>query len=145
MDKGVKEKLDIIDNILKRYEETIYATSSPQDLDYFCKWFLENCEGLSLDDEYIEIIALIDCFDFNGLSFYSINNDNENNIYESNDIYWENENLKKYLFIGEDSISWYAIAIDSGKYYMLDKPSSSSMREFNAFKELLLVALESVL
>ena len=44
-----------------------------------------------------------------------------------NEIYWENENLKQYLFLGEDSISWYGIAIESGEYYILDKPSGSVM------------------
>lgn len=143
IDKRVIEKLDIIDGILKRYDETIYSIASTQDVEYYRKWCVDNCNGLSLNNDYIEVIASIDGFDFNGLSFYSMNKDNENNVYESNDIYWENENLKKYLFLGEDSISWYAFT--DGKYYILDKPSSSSMREFDSFQELLLVALESVL
>lgn len=144
IDKQVKDKLDIIDETLKRYNETIYSESSTQDVEDYHKWCLNNCNELSVDD-YIEVMILMDGFDFNGLSFYSMNKDTENNIYESNEIYWENDNLKKYLFLGEDSISWYAIAVDSGKYYILDKPIGSIMREFNAFQELLLVALESVL
>lgn len=145
IDERVKIKLDIINTILKQYDETVYSASSAQEVENYRKWCLENCRGLSLDDEYIEIIAKINCFDFNGLSFYSINKDNENNVYESNGIYWENENLKKYLFVGEDSISWYSIAIDSGKYFILDKPSSSIISKYNTFEDLLLVALDSVL
>lgn len=144
IDKQVKDKLNIIDETIKRYDETIYSESSIQDIEDYRKWCLDNCNELSVND-YMEVIILIDGFDFNGLSFYSINKDNVNNIYESNEIYWENDNLKKYLFLGEDSISWYAIAVDSGKYYILDKPSGSIIGEFSAFQELLLVALESVL
>lgn len=145
IDKQVKDKLDIIDDTLKRYGETIYAVSSTQDVEDYRTWCLDNCKGLAVDDEYIEVISSVDCFDFNGLSFYSMNKDNENNIYESNEIYWENDNLRKYLFLGEDSISWYAIAVGSGKYYILDKPSGSIMSEFDVFQELFLVALKSVL
>lgn len=145
IDERVKIKLDIIDITLKRYGETVYSVSSAQEVENYRKWCLENCKGLSLVGEYIEIIAKINCFDFNGLSFYSINKDNENNVYESNEIYWENENLKEYLFVGEDSISWYSIAIDSGKYYILDKPSGSIISKYNTFEDMLLFALDSVL
>ena len=141
----VKEKLDIIDSTLKRYEETIYFDVANEKIENYCKWCSVNCNGLSLDDEYIKIIAEIDGFDFNGLSFYSIDECKENNIYESNEIYWENENLKQYLFLGEDSISWYGIAIESGEYYILDKPSGSVMCKCVTFEELFLIALNSVL
>ena len=113
----VKEKLDIIDSTLKRYEETIYFDVTNEKIENYCKWNSENCNGLSL----------------------------ENNIYESNEIYWENENLKQYLFLGEDSISWYGIAIESGEYYILDKPSGSVMNKCVTFEELFLIALNSVL
>lgn len=145
IDKRIKEKLNIIDEMLKRYDETIYSIASTQDVEYYRQWCLDNCDGLALNDEYMEIITLVDCFDFNGLSFYSMCKDNESNIYESNHIYWENENLRNYLFLGEDSISWYTIDINSRKYYILDKPNASLIREFETFQEFLLVALESVL
>ncbi|MEG0314960.1 MAG: YrhA family protein [Erysipelotrichaceae bacterium] len=141
----VKEKLDLIDTILNRYGETIYCAVSKEKVENYCKWCLENCNGLSLAEEYTDIIAEIDCFDFNGLAFYSINECSENNVYESNEIYWENENLRKYLFVGEDSISWYGIAIDSGEYYILDKPSGSVISEHFTFEELFSSALSSVL
>ena len=90
------------------------------------------------------IVYIIDGFDFDSLSFYSINYDKENNLYESNEIYWENENLKEYLFIGEDSISWYCISFNTEKYYILDKPSGSVIDEFFQFDDLLMTAFESI-
>ncbi len=111
----------------------------------FLKWCLENCKEFVLPNSYLETISQIDGFDYNGLSFYSLIEENDNNIYETNEIYWENENLRKYLFIGEDSISWYCISMKNNMFYILDKPSGFLISEYTNFDKLLSEAFESAL
>lgn len=140
----VKEKIDLIENIAHKYYETIYSTVSDEQLNFFKKWYLKNCNKEKLPDDYLDTVSLINGFDFNGLSIYSIDVGDDNNIYDTNEIYWENTSLKKYLFIGEDSISWYCKSLVHEKYYVLDKPSGSIVNKFFNFNDLILVALESI-
>lgn len=140
INKFIEEKLNEIDGILKKYDETVYCSVCEQDIQNYSNWCLENCKGLILSDDYLEIISKIDGFDYNGLSFYSLKEENDNNIFETNEIYWENENLREYLFIGEDSISWYCISINDNMFYILDKPSGSLINEYSDIEELLLTA-----
>jgi len=141
---NIKEKLDVIETIAEKYNETIYSGVTIKEINFFKHWWLQNCNQLTIPNGYLGIVYIIDGFDFDGLSFYSINYDKENNLYESNEIYWENENLKEYLFIGEDSISWYCISFNTEKYYILDKPSGSVIDEFFQFDDLLMTAFESI-
>ena len=145
IENTIKEKLDKIDGVLKKYNETVYCSVCKHDVKKFLKWCLENCKEFVLPNSYLETISQIDGFDYNGLSFYSLIEENDNNIYETNKIYWENENLRKYLFIGEDSISWYCISMKNNMFYILDKPSGFLISEYTNFDKLLSEALESAL
>lgn len=140
----VKKKLELVEKEAQKYYETIYASVSKAEISNFKSWWANTCSNLILPSEYLDIISMIDGFDFDGLSFYSISK-GKNNIYESNEIYWENENLREYLFIGESSVSWYGISFNTNKYYVLDKPSCSIINEFLEFDGLILEALESIL
>lgn len=145
IDNRVKENLELIDDIMHKYDETIFFTIESNKVENFKKWIFEKVDKLHFLEKYIEVISIIDGFDFNGLIFYSLNVEMENNIYEVNNIYWENENLNKYLFLGESSISWYCFSINKQEYCILDKPSGSIIEEYNNSDEFLLNALKSVL
>ncbi len=141
----IKQKLSTIDEVLKQYNETIYNKASEYEIKKFCDSHLNIYKNLSLDSEYIKFITKSNAFDYNGLSIYSIDEKREYNIYDLNDIYWENENLKKYLFLAEDSLSWYVLEIYNKNYYILDKPSGTIISKYKSFNELILVAMENVL
>lgn len=59
-----------------------------------------------------------------------------NGLIELNQIWYENEEQKKYLFLGESNISWYVFDLQQKKYKELDNPSGQEMEIFNHFEEM---------
>jgi|GEM_PF-4433444 len=105
MYKILKEKLEIINNDASRYNETIYKEAVEKDVLCFEGWWSKNLTNIEEPQDSLHFIKKVNCFDYDGLSFYSIDEKEATSFYESNEIYWENENLKHYVFFGEDSIS----------------------------------------
>ena len=66
-------------------------------------------------------------------------------IMEMNSIWYENENQKSYLFLGESNISWYVYKIDTCEYFELDNPSGSVLEKYNSFEEMFNHMLEESL
>ncbi|WP_278321670.1 YrhA family protein [Clostridium massiliamazoniense] len=55
---------------------------------------------------------------------------------DSNQIWYENEEQKKYLFLGESNISWYVYEYKNKCFNELDNPSGRESNKFNSFYEM---------
>lgn len=91
-----------------------------------------------LPKEYIEFLNIINGVEYNGLVLFGVddfitnveNNQNVTGYIATNEIWYENENQKAYMFFGDGNISWYCYDIEKGIYVELDKPSGEMEREF---------------
>lgn len=147
LNHGLNEKLNAIERYQNKYGESIFKKAAEKDYAFFKDWL----ERINLKTayektrDYLKLANIANGINFNGLFIYSIDCNDEYNIYDSNDIFWENEEQKSFLFFGDDSISWYCLKLNDGKYCVLDKPSATIMDSFNSFFDMLNVALENVI
>lgn len=95
-----------------------------------------------LPDEYIGVLEIINGIEYNGFMIYGIDeglleespNQHINGLIELNKIWYENEQQKQYLFLGESSISWYVYDLLIKKYYELDNSLGQICDEFCSFE-----------
>ena len=114
---------------------------------------LKHCFDLEIPQGYAAILKYVNGLEFNGYILYGIDEENGNNcsnqlihgIMEMNSIWYENENQKSYLFLGESNISWYVYKIDTCEYFELDNPSGSVLEKYNSFEEMFNHMLEESL
>jgi len=98
-----------------------------------------------LPSDYLEFLKLMNGFDFNGSIVYGIDQefaDNTtcqeiNGFISYNEIWYENEWLKKYAFLGEGEMNWYVYNIENNQFQLLDKPSGSLLEEYSSFNALI--------
>ena len=142
--KNILDKLQKIDEYENQFGDSIYKQPNKSDFLYFDEWVQKNfMQVLNLSD-YLELLNITNGLNFDGLFIYSIDVKDENNIFDANEIFWEVEDQKKYLFFGDDSISWFCLDIKNRRYYVLDKPSGSIIEVLSTFSELIDRALDSV-
>ncbi len=107
-----------------------------------------------LPKEYIEFLSYINGIEYNGLVLYGVDNTitNDENTnqevtgyIETNEIWYENEHQKAYMFFGDGNISWYCYDIERDIYVELDKPSGSLVQEFQGFYHMVDYALSNSL
>jgi hypothetical protein len=147
MNNEIKELLDKINEDEQKYGGNIYtqtAKTNDNEVDYFKKWIRKYYKkGFS---EYIDFIKIINGLNNNGLFLYSLNPESEFNIYKNNETWWdEDDELKKYIFFGDDDISWYCLSRKDGKYYILDKPGGDVMDKYKTFDKIIIKSLKIVL
>lgn len=139
-----KIKLEEIIEEKKLYGEKVNIGASEAELAQFQKSVKEGLY-IELPNEYINVLKIINGIEFNGFVLYGIDEEllkNKPNQYINgfislNQIWYENEEQKKYLFLGESNISWYVYDIDKKIYCELDNPSGREMIEFTNFGEML--------
>ncbi|MFR6171962.1 MAG: YrhA family protein [Blautia sp.] len=127
----------------KMYDEEVNSGASPKEIS---KLVIEAKKKLNVEipKEYLDVISKINGLEFNGFILYGIDEyllDNEINqsiygLLESNQIWYENEGQKKYLFLGESNISWYVYEYKSNAFIELDNPSGTEILKFNNFYEM---------
>ena len=66
-------------------------------------------------------------------------------LIEQNEIWYEVESQRAYLFLGESNISWYVYEIATGRYMELDNPSGQEMTAFGSCTEMLEKLLDDCL
>ncbi len=94
--------------------------------------------------EYLDIISKINGIEFNGFILYGVDeyllehqiNQSIYGLVDSNQIWYENEEQKKYLFLGESNISWYVYEYKKKCFIELDNPSGRESNKFNSFYEI---------
>ena len=145
-----KNKLDILIDKKRKYGESVNAGVSNDDLRKFSNILEKN--NIKLPNEYINILRCMNGLEFNGMILYGIDRDlysgNENQIIsgfiENNQLWHENDFLKKFAFFGEDDMNWYVYNVDRKYYEALDKPSGWSCVKFNGFYDMLDYMLNQV-
>lgn len=106
-----------------------------------------------LPKEYIEFLSKINGVEYNGLVLYGVddsitdgnNNQTVTGYIATNEIWYENEGQKAYMFFGDGNISWYCYDISRGIYVELDKPSGELEQEFQNFYDMIDSALANSL
>lgn len=136
------EILERIDLSQRIFDETVYSSITKNDETYFINWVNGICANKKIDfSTLISFCEVANGLNNNGLFIYSITEQSENNIYDANEDWWDVPENRKYIFIGDDDISWYCFEISKGDYYVLDKPSGEKMNKYESLKEMLLFAL----
>lgn len=99
---------------------------------------------VDLPQEYANILKVVNGLEFNGYILYGIDeklidfslDQAINGILEMNSIWYENENQKAFLFLGESNITWYVYILNTQEYAVLDNPSGRVLKKYNAFDEM---------
>ena len=146
--KMLKEKLEAIEKENGR----LNAGCTAEELKIFEQKVLEKFK-YELPEEYIKFLSVVNGLEFNGLILYGIDEsilDRKNaqtvtGYIDSNEIWYENEWQKEYMFFGDADISWYCLDVSKNVFVELDKPSGSLMQEFENFEDMLEYALGNCL
>lgn len=97
-------------------------------------------------EDYLFFLKLANGLNFNGLFLYGLQlEDDDLNIQLANNTWRESKYMQNYVFIGEDSISFFVWNMMEKKYEVLDKPSGDVFEEYDNLKNLLMEALETAL
>ncbi|WML33906.1 YrhA family protein [Clostridium sp. OS1-26] len=138
-----KDNLKKIINEKKMYDEEVNLGASKEEINKLITKAKEKL-GVEIPKEYLDIISKVNGIEFNGFILYGVDEDlleNEinQNIYgliDSNQIWYENEEQKKYLFLGESNISWYVYEYENKSFIELDNPSGGESNKFNNFYDM---------
>lgn len=106
--------------------------------------------GKEIPNEYLDILSKVNGLEFNGFILYGIDEnllEHENSEYisgliDTNKILYENQDKKKYLFLGESNISWYVYEYENKRFIELDNPSGRECTIFSSFYDMFEKLLE---
>ncbi|MFJ8526589.1 YrhA family protein [Bacillus sp. NPDC094106] len=109
--------------------------------------------NVDLPSEYEEFLKTVNGLDFNGLVIYGVDpslleterDEQICGLIDTNEIWYENEWQKIYLFLGDSDIAWFCKNLSDGTYLKLDKPSGTVMETYNDFNTMLEEALKTTL
>ena len=110
------------------YGEQVNTGAREAELAKFKKNVKEELQKV-LPSEYINVLKIINGLEFNGFILYGIDevflenkpNQHINGLISFNQIWYEDEDQKKYLFLGESNISWYVYDTNKEQYTELDR------------------------
>lgn len=147
-----KELLSDIRKIEEKYGDTLNIPASNEQIEILKKIVKEKFNHV-LPDQYIDFLKTVNGLEFNGFIFYGVDSsllDIENNqitygYVDTNEIWYENEHQKQYMFFGESNISWYCLDLLNGVYVELDNPSGTLMYTYTNFNSMLEKALQDSL
>ena len=138
-----KDNLKKIIDEKKMYDEEVNSGASKEEI---TKLIAEAKKKLNVEipKEYLDIISKINGIEFNGFILYGVDayllehqiNQSIYGLLDSNQIWYENEEQKKYLFLGESNISWYVYEYKNKCFIELDNPSGRESNKFNSFYEM---------
>ena len=106
--------------------------------------------GLELPTQYLEFLKYMNGIEFDGFIILSVDenlldngiNQEVGGIIDFNEILYENEFNKDYIFLADRDISWYVYNIKDKNFNILDKPSGELMETYNDFYSMLDNVLE---
>jgi hypothetical protein len=146
MNNEITSLLNRIDEAKKIINKTVFHSCTEANEKKFLEWCGEYFQNTNIDlSDFMDLSKNADGLNFNGLFIYSLNPENEYNIYDSNIEWWENEEQKGYLFLADDDTSWYCVYMQSLEFWILDKPSGEKVKQCLSLNELLISALEITL
>ena len=139
-----KEKLEKVQEICDRLGLTGITPAKPgapsEVIDRWAEHVQESL-GVRPPKEYLEVLKAMNGFEWNGQRLYGVDFCSfpeppayeGNGLIEQNEIWYEVEDQKAYLFLGEGNISWYVLEIVTGRYLELDNPSGREVGCFDNF------------
>lgn len=141
-----------IRKIEEKYGDTINSPASSEQIEILIKAVKEKF-GNELPQEYINFLKTVNGIEFNGFIFYGVDsslldNQKEETAYgyiDTNEIWYENQHQKQYMFFGESNISWYCFDLVNKIYVELDKPSGTLLNTYDNFYYMLEKALSDSL
>lgn len=144
MKKMLRKKLKEITKEMAEYGEKANSGVGKKELTAFSEKATMEL-NISLPQEYITLLSLINGLEYNGFIIYGIDEEilkktphqSINGFIESNKDLYENEWLKQYIFLGESNISWYVYDLKGKKYYELDNPSGTVCEEFSDLESMI--------
>ena len=147
-----KDNLNKIKEEEKIYDEELNTGASKEEIDKLLEEAKEQLE-IELPKEYLDTISIINGMEFNGFILYAIdeylleheNNQSISGLIDSNQVWHENEEQKKYLFLGESDISWYVYEYEKKRFIELDNPSGREICTYNNFDEMFNKLLQDAL
>ncbi|KAA0770241.1 SMI1/KNR4 family protein [Bacillus sp. BB51/4] len=141
-----------IEKIEKSFNDKLNTPATDSEVQKLKECMKENF-NIDLPSEYEEFLKTVNGLDFNGLVLYGVDSyllDIERDesicgLIETNEIWYENEFQKEYLFLGDSDIAWFCKKLSDGTYLELDKPSGTVMETYNDFNTMLEEALKTAL
>lgn len=139
-----QDKLKEIEEAKKIFGKEVNEGATRQEVELLKKVAEEKLD-IALPEEYLNVLGTINGIEFNGFILYGIDENilgriskqHINGLVDCNEIWYENEWQKQYIFLGESGISWYVFDIETGKYQILDMPSGELCEEFEHFEDML--------
>lgn len=147
-----KDNLDKIVTEKKMYNEQVNSGATNKEIEALESAFELNFR-ITIPGEYKSFLSVINGFEFNGFILYGIDryitktacNQPVTGLLESNKIWYENQEEKKYVFLGESSISWYVFNVKDATYAVIDNPSGVVIVVYNDLSRLLVNVLSDAL
>lgn len=144
--------LSDIRKVEEKYGDTLNTPASNEQIELLKKIVKEKFNHV-LPEQYANFLKTVNGLEFNGFIFYGVDSSllevqNNQTVYgyvDTNEIWYENEHQKQYMFFGESNISWYCFDLSNGVYVELDNPSGTLMHTFNDFNSMLEKALKDSL
>lgn len=114
---------------------------------------VQSALGVRPPQEFVDVLRYVNGFEWNGFILYGVDQASSPtapiyavyDLIEQNEIWYEVESQRTYLFLGESNISWYVYEIATGRYLELDNPSGREMAVFSSFPEMLEKILDDCL
>lgn len=139
----IAELIEKIKEIQKEYDENINDGVSDKDTEKFITEGKNR--GIELPEQYINFLKLANGVEANGHLIYGMDENiigypleqNEIGFFDYNEIWSENDNMKKYVFFGDADISWFVYDKESRMYCELDKPSGRLAKNYDSCNEML--------
>lgn len=146
------EQLLEIRKVEEKYGDSLNAPASKEQIESLKKSANEKF-GHVLPEQYINFLQNVNGIDFNGFVIYGVDSffteDEDNELIpgyiDTNEIWYENDYQKQYMFFGDSNSSWYCLDITKKIYVELDKPSGTLMHKFKDFDSMLEKALNDSL
>ena len=138
-----QEALEEVANTMKMFGEAVNEGLAEVDVHNFVATIEQELK-CSLPIEYLEILKVVNGLEFNGSILYgadeqftgSVPNQAINGLLDNNKVLYENEWQQRYLFLGENSVSWYVYDLQAKQYLELDNPSGGVMQAFACCEEM---------
>ena len=139
------DKLKKVQELCKEYSFSCVNSGTPEEIISSWAVQVQNTLGIRPPQEFIDVLHHANGFEWSGFILYGVDRGtfptaptySVYGLIEQNEIWYEVESQRAYLFLGESNISWYVYEIATGRYLELDNPSGSEVEVFDSCAEML--------
>lgn len=148
-----KDLLIEIEKIEGKYGSSLRNPASDTEIIKMNHNIQQKLGNIVLPKSYIEFLKKINGLDFNGLVIYGVDevlldkevDEDINGFIETNELWYENDWQKQYIFFGDSDTAWYCYDRKESVFVELDKPSGTFIQSFDSFDSMLSDAFETIL